>query len=122
MIDNVISNILDSVPLNIELVLWDGNTLTLSGTNWSFSTLSAWRVLNESSIEFACWDNEIEKKIKEFEGQSIISAGKQGSIVAVDPIFKLSSGKKLEIFSSDTFEPWILKLPNGKVFAGALET
>ena len=57
-----------------------------------------------------------------FDNKLSISADKQGSIVAVDPIFKLSSGKKLKIFSSDTFEPWVLKWPNGKVFTGALET
>jgi len=122
MIDYIIRLIRQCFPLPVKGVSWDGNILTLSGPNWSFSTISAWRVLdNGSSIEYACWDCEVENRIKEFEGENIIEVYKQGAIVTVDPVFKLSTGKQLEIFSSDTFEPWVLKLPNGQVFAGALE-
>ena len=122
MINHVISSVLNCVPLDIELVSWDGNILTLSGIDWSFSTLSAWRVLDNASIEYACWDKDVEKKIKDFKGKKIINIDEQSSIVAVDPVFKLSSGKQLEIFTSETFEPWVLKLPNGNIFAGALES
>jgi hypothetical protein len=121
MIDYIIRLIRQCFPLQVKWVSWDGNILTLSGSDWRFSTISAWRVLGNASIEYACWDEAVENRIKEFEGEKIIGVDKQGAIVPVDPVFKLSTGKQLEIFSSDTFEPWVLKLPDGQVFAGALE-
>lgn len=120
MIDYIIHHLLESLPLKIETVSWDGDVLTLSGLDWSFSTLSAWRVLNTSSIEYACWDRNIEAKVQALAHQMIVGATEQGSIMAVDPVFQLSNGQSLEIFSSETFEPWTLKLPNGQIFSGAL--
>ncbi|MCP4696235.1 MAG: hypothetical protein GY862_05225 [Gammaproteobacteria bacterium] len=121
MINQVIFVVRKFFPMQIRFVAWDGNVLTLSGSNWSFSTLSAWRVLNDTAIEYACWDSRVEGKLNELKGKSITGISKQGLAIAVDPVFELSTGKKLEIFSADTFEPWVLKLPDGQIFTGALE-
>lgn len=120
MIETVISLLMKLLPLRIGFVSWDGNVLTISGENWSFSTLSAWRIVQEGAISFACWDRDVDTKIESIKGESIVGVARQGILVGVDPVLELSNGKKLEVFSSDTFEPWVLKLPDGSIFTGAL--
>ena len=121
MIESVLAILAKVLPLQIRFVSWDGNVLTMSGEGWSFSTLSAWRIVQEGKISFACWDKKVREKVELLESERIVSASRQSILVGVDPVFELSNGTRLEIFSSDTFEPWVLKLPDGSIFTGGLD-
>lgn len=118
MIKALIKVIVELFPLNINNASFDGDTLTLSGESWNFSTLSAWRVLNGNEIEFACWDKNIEEQVSALNGLSIVGTQTQGAIVGTDPVFELSDGRYIEIFSTDTDEPWVMTLPSDTVFVG----
>ncbi len=72
MIDSFIKSVTESLPLRISFISWDGDVLVFSGENWSFSTLSAWRVIHDGTIEFACFDNDIEKQVDAISGLSIV--------------------------------------------------
>lgn len=121
MIESVLAILAKVLPLQIQFVSWDGDVLTISGEDWSFSTLSAWRIVQEGKISLACWDKEVREKVELLGGELIVSAARQSTLAGVDPVFELSNETQLEIFSSDTFEPWVLKLPDGNIFTGALD-
>lgn len=118
MIARLIQSFMQLLPLLIKSISWDGDTLTIHGDDWSFTTLSAWRISNNGSVEFACWDKEIDELLAALENLSIVEIRHQGSEVQVDPVFQLSDGRILEVFSSDTVEPWVVQHPNGDVFVG----
>lgn len=104
------------LPLKVTLVTWDDPVLLLQGPDWDFHTTSAWRVINDKIVVYACWDNNVTQKLQGLVNQEIISVEIQSSMIEVDPVFLLSHGQKLEIFSTDTFEPWVMHLPSGEVF------
>ncbi|MBU1168437.1 MAG: hypothetical protein KKD44_02630 [Proteobacteria bacterium] len=118
MINNLLNVLINILPIIVEKVSWDGDTLIIAGDGWSFSTLSAWRVINRGTIQFACWDKNINESVNELSGLSIVSVAAQGLNIGVDPVFELSDGRLLEVFSTDTVEPWTLRLPDGKVYVG----
>ena len=118
MMNNLINVLVSLLPLMVKQVSWDGDTLTIAGDGWSFSTLSAWRISNSESVQFGCWDKDIDESVKGLSGLNIIAVKIQGSTITVDPIFELSDGRILEVFATDTVEPWVIKLPDGKVYVG----
>jgi len=118
LIDNMIQSLSSLYPLLIKQCSWDEDALTLVGADWNFNTLSAWRIAYEEKIQFACWDKEISDRLKELEGLSIVSLMAQGQYVQEDPVFELSDGRYLEIFSTDTVEPWAFQIPGGKIYVG----
>ncbi|WP_046006979.1 hypothetical protein [Pseudoalteromonas rubra] len=119
MIEKIILEVQQHLPLKVSFSSWNGDVLTMSGENWSFHTLGAWRVISNGVVEFACWDEGAEDKILETLDTEVIRVSVQGRQIAIDPVFELSTGKKLEIFTSETIEPWVLSLPNGRDFCGA---
>lgn len=119
MINHLIQGSSNLLPLSVNSVSWDGDTLMLIGSDWSFSTMSAWRIINAGEIQIACWDNNAEDYLKKLEGLLIVAIQPQSQYIQVDPVFELSNGKQLEIFSTDTVEPWSLQLPNGKLYIGS---
>ena len=118
MIDILLQNTSNFLPLLIEKISWDGDTLILGGDGWNFSTLSAWRIIDDSDVQVACWGKGVDGAINELVGLSIIEVGYQGISIEVDPLFKLSDGRLLEVFSTDTIEPWVMQLPDGKIYVG----
>lgn len=118
MITSLIDVFINRSPMYIKNVSWDGDTLIIEGDEWSFSTLSAWRIISSTAIEFACWDKDIDELVRGLNGLSIVSVRPQGSTLDLDPVFGLSDGRLLEVFSTDTVEPWILMLPDNKVYVG----
>ncbi|MCX2803383.1 hypothetical protein [Microbulbifer thermotolerans] len=119
MITNLINVLNDLLPLVIKEISWDGDTFIIAGDEWSFSTTSAWRIIKESSIDFACWDNNIDTRVDKLKGLSLVAVQPQGSSIHVDPAFQLSDGRRLEVFSTETVEPWAFTLPGGSIYVGA---
>ena len=107
------------LPLQITTVQWHDPTLSIRGLNWDFHTTSAWRVINNHVILYACWDDVAHQKISELIKREIISVEIQSTMLSVDPVFVFSNGQKLEIFSTDTFEPWVMHLSSGEVFVAS---
>lgn len=118
MMNSLINVLVSLLPLMVKQVSWDGDTLVIAGDGWSFSSLSAWRISNGESVQFACWDKDIDDSVNELNGLNIVAVKHQGSTISVDPVFELSDGRLLEVFSTDTVEPWVLRLPDGKVYIG----
>ena len=63
-----------------------------------------------------CYDNHSNEQISLLKGSEIIKVNFQDSSLKIDPVFILSTGLKLEIFSTDTFEPWTFGLNDEIVF------
>ena len=107
------------LPLTIAFVKWEDPLLSLQGPDWDFHTTSAWRVISDTIVVYACWDNDVSHKLQGLMNQEIIGVEVQSSMIEVDPVFILSHGQRLEIFSTETFEPWVMHLPSGEVFVAS---
>lgn len=106
------------LPIKIERVLWDGNTLMLFSVGWSFQTESAWRVSKDGELLFACWDDDAPVLVSEFLGLSVLEVSWLVDNQPIDPCFKLSDGRVLNIFCSSSTEPWIMEFSNGATYVG----
>ncbi|WP_143406418.1 hypothetical protein [Estrella lausannensis] len=118
----MIDEVTEFLPLTIEEVDWDGAIFNLRGAKWAFSTFSAWRVCTLQEVVFACYDQNISDKLKSLEGLKIVSISIQSDLVKVDPLFCLSNGLLIEIFSSDTFEPWTFWVDELPFYSGTYES
>lgn len=108
----------EHLPLKIREASWDEETLLIKGTDWTFTTKSAWRIIDKKSIVTACDDGNVFKRLNDLRRLEIIDLRSQGSTLLIDPVFGLSNQTWLEVFSIESLEPWTLKLPNGKLFLG----
>lgn len=106
------------LPLCIRKVEWDGDSLIISGDDWSFVTSSAWRVSQGKELLFACWDNEVETCAEGLAGLSVVNISWVASTQPIDPSFIFSDGKRLDVFCSSFFEPWVMNLPDNSVYVG----
>lgn len=80
--------------------------------------MSAWRISDTSGIEFGCWDEETTQKTATLKTLEIVGVSSAGSPNSLDPIFELSDGRFLEIFSTTTLEPWVMHLPDTAYVGG----
>ena len=119
MSDSFTEIVKKKLPLKIENVVWDGNSFTISGKEWNFSTSSAWRLLVEEKIQLACWDSSAEQIVGCIINQDIIGIDYQSTRIKVDPIFELSNNTILEIFATDTFEPWVFSSSEQETIVGS---
>lgn len=120
MIEPMLETLAAQLPLKISGVFREGDALCLRGEGWSFNTPSVWRLLEGGRVQFACYDrSELVNKVDELVGLAIVDVNVQSTRVAVDPVFVLSDGREVEVFSTDTFEPWTMHLPNGEIFVSS---
>jgi len=106
------------LPLKIEKVFWDGDTLMLFSAGWSFRTESAWRVSRAGELLFACWDDDALDHVSELLGLSIVEVGWLIDAQPIDPFFKLSDGRILNAFCSSPTVPWLMEFSDGAVYLG----
>ena len=115
MIEKMIMEVKQYLPLKIEETTWDGTIFQMHGSKWNFVTLSAWRVSTKDKINFGCYDKNSSQLIKDLENIEILDLNFQ-NLMKIDPVFLLSNGQKVEIFSTDTYEPWTFGVEELGVF------
>ncbi|WP_298837959.1 hypothetical protein [uncultured Salinicola sp.] len=106
------------LPLCIKEIEWDGDSLIVSGDNWSFFTSSVWRVSRDKDMLFACLDDQVNTRIEELVGLSVVNISWIVSDQPIDPSLILSDGRRLDVFCSFRYEPWVMSLPNDNVYIG----
>lgn len=118
MIEELIVRTHTILPLEIERAQYCDETLLLGGEYWSLCTLGAWRIIQDGHVLTACWDKNSDIHVGSLAHHGIVRVVRQSVLIGLDPAFELSDGRTLEIFSCDTFEPWVLKLPDGAIYTG----
>lgn len=103
-----------ALPLLIERVAVDNETLCISGDSWFFTTSSAWRVVSREGLCFGWESAGFRVEIQSLEGV-LITAVKPVGIGSFDIQFELTDGRYIECFIAQHFEPWQLKLPDGTI-------
>lgn len=119
MMTEIIRNIAVFLPLSIDLIEWNDPCLTLVGKNWNFFTTSSWRIIESNKLICGCYDNDAFKTLNEIKNLDIISIDIQSNHLLADPIFLISNGYKLEIFSTIFFEPWTFNFSSGIVYVSS---
>ncbi|MBA3238007.1 MAG: hypothetical protein H0T62_06605 [Parachlamydiaceae bacterium] len=109
MIEKMIVQAKQYLPLQILEVVWDGTVFQMYGSTWNFNTLSARRLSSKNKMIISCFDKDSERVINCLKNVEIIDVDLQTNFLKIDPVFILSNGQRLEIFSTDTYEPWIFK-------------
>ena len=108
-----------SLPLKLITATWQEPMLHLSGLNWSFNSMSVWRISSGQNVICACDDSDCLVELCALKGQKIVQVVAQSLTVDVDPAFIFVDGRKLEVFSTDTYEPWTMRLPTGEIFVAS---
>ncbi|WP_271409608.1 hypothetical protein [Pseudomonas sp. Q1-7] len=106
------------LPFYIKSVEWDGDVLIISGENWSFTTTSAWRVSKDKELQFACWDDGADVRIEELIGLSVVNMSWISDAQPIDPSVVFSDGRRLDVFCSSLYEPWVISLPDNNIYIG----
>lgn len=110
MIEKMLKNISQFLPLKIDNSQWDNVNFHLHGPNWNFNSMCAWRISEENKVIHCCYDSTYEEIIDVIAGLSIVDVYSQNTLLQIDPVFILSNKYKLEIFSTDIFEPWLFSI------------
>lgn len=105
-----LSKISSYLPLCIESVEWDGDVLNISGEGWRFTTNSVWRISHEKELLFGCWDDEVGIFLEELVGVCVVEFVWLINEQPIDPSLLLSNGRRLDVFCSSSYEPWVMGL------------
>ncbi len=115
-IEALVHAVASSAPLRIVRFEHEGDDFQVGGEGSNVNTLGVWRAVEGRRVAFACYDDERGRsEVRSLIGLSITAARAQSHRAPVDPAFVLSDGRVLEIFSTDTFEPWTLHFPGGEI-------
>lgn len=106
----MINEIKKKLPLKITEISWDGAIFQMHGLGWNFVSLSSWRIVNHSKMILGCYDDNSKRLIENLKDVEIVDVGLQETILKIDPSFYLSNEYRIEIFSTDTFEPWTFSM------------
>jgi hypothetical protein len=112
MIETVLKKLRQSLPLQITHVEWNDPVLVLAGPAWSLTVSCPWRVVSETLLSFGSFDESADHRVLSLRGQQVVDVERQSTVAPLDPVFKLSMGQHLELFSTDAVEPWVLRLPD----------
>ena len=119
MISKIIKDVINFTPLIVDYIEWNDPILSFGGNNWSFYSVSSWRAILNNKLDFACYDDVTEEKLKRLQNNHIISIEIQSNHLPSDPVFVFSNGYKLEIFSVTYLEPWVFGSPTTIVHIGS---
>jgi len=119
LIRKLIGLLTASLPLTIEEVTWNSPMLWIGGAGWNFNSVSSWRITSRRIVLCADADDSAPTIIQTLIGQKVVGVDVQSTSVEVDPVFILSDGRRLEIFATDTYEPWTMELPTGEMFVSS---
>lgn len=67
-------------------------------------------MLLKDRLVLGCFDEESKQLVDNLKNQTIIDIYFQSSKLKIDPVFVLSNEEELEIFSTDTYEPWTFRV------------
>ncbi|WP_068469990.1 hypothetical protein [Candidatus Protochlamydia phocaeensis] len=112
MIEKMLIQVQQYLPLKILNITWDGTVFQIYNDNWNFTTLSSWRISTKNKLILGCFDERAEQSIDYLKGMEIVGIEAQTSYLKIDPVFILSNEQRLEIFSTDTYEPWTFCVNN----------
>ncbi|MDO6454180.1 hypothetical protein Q4490_11470 [Neptunomonas phycophila] len=118
-----IQKVEDAIPLKIERSSYEKEFLSISGSEWSFATSSAWRVISKEGLCFGWESTGSEEEIRTLEGVSVVGVKPLG-IGNLDIQLELDNGRFLESFTAQFYEPWELTLPDKTIIVadgGAIE-
>jgi len=119
VIQPLLIHVQESLPLTITHASWSGDALQLYGQDWSFNSPSVWRLVKDGLVHCACYDERASDALAELVGVQIVRVTAQSEKTPVDPVFHLSTGIAIEVFSTDTFEPWVMRLPDASIWVAA---
>jgi hypothetical protein len=118
MIEQMRTEISHLFPLLINEADYQDPTLSLSGINWSFGTVSSWRVVRDGILVYGWSDELAPAHVQQLCGTSITSVVPQSPVMRGDPTFVLSNGGFLEIFADHPVDPWSFTVP-GMTYIGS---
>jgi hypothetical protein len=110
MIEEMMKQIKEHLPLKISAVKWNNAEFHMHGPTWNFTTLSAWRITTKHKMQYGCYDQNSEELISQLIDLEIVDIGIQTDSLKIDPVFIFCNNQKIEIFSTDIYEPWILQI------------
>ena len=116
-LEDVLRSVRANLPLAIEHATFEDTVnLTIGGPNWSLNVSGCWRLAKPGRLLRG--SDQTEQPVTDLIGLSIVAVAAQSS-ASLDPVFELADGRTLELFSCDSFEPWVLRLPNSPVYVSS---
>ncbi len=100
-----------ALPLTIQEAEWSDPILTLTGEGWSLAAMCPWRVTDTTGIVMSFTHPESEDLVWDLVGVALVAVHRRGVVQLVDPLFELSNGALLELFSTFGWDAWTLRLP-----------
>ena len=114
--------ITDFLPLELKIVKWHQEILSLQGEDWSFTCKGSWKVIDNEKLLRACYEPQAASFLEKLRNLLIISIAPQSINFPIDPVFGFSNGYKIEIFSTCSKCSWSLQLPSGQIYTSTLCT
>lgn len=103
------------LPLHIYEAEFSDPMLLLGGQGWTLAVTCPWRITNSTVVDISWTSQDAADRVWDLIGQTIVTIRDEGR----DPVFDLSGGAQLEIFSDTDADPWVLRF-EGQTFVGPL--
>jgi hypothetical protein len=116
MMTNFLREVRESLPLRIEQVSWEDAQFNINGEGWFFNLVGEWRITDNEKVLAGCYDDFVQDYVQKLKGTSIVDIKPLSGPPYIDPVFILSNGFRIEIFSTKALEPWRMMIAENHLY------
>lgn len=112
---NQLSNVAQKIfPSRLISIDYEDGLLTLQGREWQFLSKGGWRLIDNEKLLSGYEDKNFSELFPLLKNQNIVSIGPQSSLCPIDPVFTFANLWKIEIFTKNSEERWLMKIMNSQ--------
>jgi hypothetical protein len=106
-------------PLPIVTASFDGYfLLSIDGGDWRMGATAPWRVCRGGEVVFGSGTAGAAWLVDSLVGHAVVAVRSRSSLTDVDPLFELTGGLTLEVFSTVHLDPWVMLLDGSSTWVG----
>lgn len=109
----------ERAPLRIVTASFDGFFhLRIDGDDWGWGATAPWRVCRGGEVAFGSETAGAAWFVDSLVGHDVLAVRSRSLLTEVDPVFELTGGLTIEVFSTVHLDPWVLVLPGRPTWVG----
>lgn len=117
-IKNYLRESVKTLPLIVDIALFEDDLLSLRGDRFTFYTSMPWRITLDNRVVCGSTEDAFDSEILyNLTNQNVVDIKTQSKSLTIDPVFFFSNGYIFECFTVRFIEPWTMSTPVGSYYS-----
>jgi hypothetical protein len=118
-ITEIVRRLESCCPTRLVALDWEDPILVLTAEAFRITCTCSWRVVDGERMVAGWEDAQVPGLLHSLVSESVVGVTLQARNAPLDPAFKLSSGRIIELFSAGALEPWVLRVTGSPTFVAS---